>query len=94
MQLVAIKKHMFEILKERYGDNEKFIERIAAAITTKDDYESFGKFITDVYETGFLRAVNEYKEQFTKMGMRVNIVPEEKPKNPSHRIFGQSEKSG
>lgn len=93
-QSIAIKKYLFEVLKERYGKNEKFIERMAATITTKDDYEDLGRLITDIYETGFLKAVNEYKDQFAKIGMRVNVVPEERPRDANSRIFGQSEKSG
>jgi len=83
----AIKKHIFELIKERYSKNEKFIERIASGITTKEDYESLGRLITDLYEAGFLRAVDQYRDQFTKMGMKVNIVAEEQPKDSSSRIF-------
>jgi hypothetical protein len=93
-QSTIIKKYLFEILKERYSKNEKFIERLASFISTKEDFESFGVLITDVFEIGFLRAVNEYKGNFEKLGMKVKIVPEEKPKDPNHRIFNQSEKSG
>lgn len=94
-QSIAIKKYLFEILKERYAKNEKFIDRLASNITTKEDYGDLGSFITDIYEIGFLKAVAEYKEQFEKIGMKVNIVAEEKPKDPNHRIFDQSsEKSG
>lgn len=93
-QSMAIKKYLFEMLKERYGRNERFIERIANLISTKEDYDGLGSLITDIYETGFLKAVNEYKDQFAKMGMKVSVVPEEKPKDAGNRIFGQSEKSG
>lgn len=94
-QSIAIKRYLFEVLKERYGKSEKFIDRLAANVNTKEDYEALGAFVTDIFESGFLKAVNEYKEQFTKLGMRVNIVAEEKPKDPTCRIFGQSsEKSG
>lgn len=86
-QALAIKRYLFELLKERYSRNERFIDRLSSQIMTKEDYENLGIFITDVFETGFLKAMNEYKEQFEKMGMRVNIVAEEKPKDPNHRIF-------
>lgn len=86
-QSIAIKRYLFELLKERYSRNEKFIDRIASQIVTKEDYENLGVFMTDVFETGFLKAVNEYKNQFEKMGMKVNVVPEEKPKDPNNRIF-------
>lgn len=86
-QALAIKRYLFELLKERYSRNERFIDRLSSQIMTKEDYENLGIFITDVFETGFLKAMNEYKEQFEKMGMKVNIVAEEKPKDPNHRIF-------
>lgn len=91
-QSITIKKYLFEILKDKYPKNEKFIDRLASNISTKEDYEGLSMLIADIFETGFLRSVDQYKEQLSKMGMRVNIVPEEKPIN-SKKIFDQ-EKSG
>jgi len=93
-QSTAIKKYLFEILKEKYSKNEKFIDRLTYQINTKEDFESFGIFITDIFESGFLKAFEQYKENFEKLGMKVNIVAEEKPKNSNSKIFNQSEKSG
>lgn len=90
----AIKKYLFELLKGRYVRNEKFIDRISATITTKEDYEALGNLVVDIFETGFMKAVDEYREQFAKMGMKVSIVPDKKPEAKENRIFGQSEKSG
>lgn len=90
----AIKKHIFEMLGDRYARNERFVERLVSNITTKEDYEGVGIFLADLFESGFVRAVDQYKEQFANMGMKVKIVPEEKPRDSSSRIFGQSEKSG
>lgn len=92
-QAITIKKYLFEILKERYPRNEKFIDRLAIGTSTKEDYEGLSMLIADIFETGFLRAVDQYKEHFDKMGMKVNIVSEEKPKN-AKKIFNQDEKSG
>ena len=91
---LSIKRYLFEMLKERYPKNEKFIDRLTSTITTKEDYDGLGSFITDIFELGFVRAVDQYKEQFAKMGMRVNIVPEEGPKQTAKKIFNQDEKSG
>lgn len=91
-QSITIKRYLFEILKEKYTKNEKFIDRLASNISTKEDYEGLSMLIADIFETGFLRAVDQYKEQLTKLGVRVDIVPEQKPIN-SKRIFDQ-EKSG
>jgi hypothetical protein len=91
----AIKKYLFELLKGKYVRNEKFIDRISASITTKEDYESLGSLVVDIFETGFLKAVDEYRGQLAKMGLKVSIVPEKKPNDSSENsIFGQPEKSG
>lgn len=90
----AIKKYLFELLKGRYVRNEKFIDRISAGVNTKEDYEALGSLVVDIFETGFMKAVDEYREQFAKMGMKVNVVPDRKPEANASRIFGQSEKSG
>ena len=89
----AIKKYLFEMLKDKYHRNEKFIDRLSAVVATKDDYESLGALVADLFEAGFLRAVDEYKGQMAKMGMRVNIVADQFPKD-GPKIFDQSEKSG
>lgn len=90
----AIKKYLFELLNGRYVRNEKFIDRISATIVTKEDYEALGSLVVDIFETGFMKAVDEYRDQLAKMGMKVSIVPDRKPSVPESRIFGQSEKSG
>lgn len=90
----AIKKHIFEMIGDRYARNEKFVDRLVSHVSTKEDYDGLGTLLADVFESGFIRAVNQYKDQFAKMGMKVSIVPEEKPRDSSSRIFDQSEKSG
>jgi hypothetical protein len=92
-QAFAVRKYLFDMLKERYARNADYIERMAAGITTKGDYEAIGSLMADVYEAGFVRAVDQYKEQLAKMGMKVNVVAEKTPAK-SIPIFGQSEKSG
>jgi len=77
-QSIAIKKYLFDILKERYNKNEKFIERLSSQTLTKEDYENLGILIADIFELGFLRAVDQYREQLLKMGVKINIIPEKK----------------
>lgn len=92
-QAFAVRKYLFEMLKERYSRNADYIERLSAGVTTKADYEALGSLMADVYEAGFVRAVDQYKEQLARMGMKVSVVPEKvAPKGVP--IFGQSEKSG
>ena len=71
----GIKKLMFEILKDKYHENELVIERLAATVTNPKDYEMMGKLLVTLYEKGFLRAVDEHKEIMKRSGMEVNIVP-------------------
>jgi hypothetical protein len=93
MHSSAIKKYLFEILQGRYQKNERFIDRLSSMIVTKEDYESLGALVADLYETGFLKAVDEYRGQMTKMGLNVSVVAEQKPAKGGKPIF-QSEKSG
>lgn len=92
-QAFAVRKYLFEMLQERYSRNADYIERLSAGVTTKGDYEALGSLMADVYEAGFVRAVDQYKEQLAKMGMKVNVVPEKATPRVAP-IFGQSEKSG
>jgi len=78
-QTFAIKKYMAEILKDKYPTHEVIIERIAVILATARDYEAFGKLIGDLYETAYLKAVNDHKDALAKVGLKVSVVPE-KPK--------------
>ena len=66
---------MFEVLKERYAQNENIIERVGAHLVTEDDVKSFYKLITDVYEKAYLKAVQDHREQLEKAGFAARIVP-------------------
>lgn len=73
-----IKKTMFELMKERYHQNEMIIERIAASLTTENDIKGFFKMVTDIYEMGYLKSVGDHQEQLKKLGLIANIVAEKK----------------
>jgi hypothetical protein len=75
---------MFEVLKERYSKNEDVIERIANALQTSKDIDNFGKLIADIYEMGFLRAVDSYKTELAKLGYNVTVTPT--PPKPDETI--------
>jgi len=79
----VIKKFMFEILKERYPKHEDFLERVGHFIVTDSDIEAFRKFIVDIYEIAYLKAVEDHREQLAKAGLKVKIVPEVKKKDDS-----------
>lgn len=73
-----LKKTMFEVLKERYAQNEQIIERMGTTLLTESDLNSFIKMIGDVYELAYMKAVNDHREQLQKAGLVARIVPSEK----------------
>lgn len=71
-----LKKTMFDILKERYAQNEPVIERLSIALQTEDDLKAFFKMVSDVYELAYLKSVNDHKEQLQKAGLVARIIPD------------------
>ena len=69
-----LKKTMYEFLKHRYAENEDIIERIGHQLVTDKDAKAFMKLMMDVYETGYVTAVDQHKEQLAKIGVKVSIV--------------------
>ena len=88
-----IKRFAHQFLQERYAKHEKYLDRIASQIGTEEDLESFSKLLLDIFESGFMKAFEEYKEQLNRLGYKLQIKPEEIPKK-TEPIFPQSEKSG
>ena len=70
----ALKKTMFEVLKERYQQNEQIIDRIGVSLTTESDVSGFMKLVSDIYEIAYLKSVNDHKEQLQKMGITSKVV--------------------
>lgn len=73
-----LKKTMFDVLQERYSQNEPVIERLGAALQTEADLQHFFKLVSDIYEMAYLKAVNDHKEQLKKAGFAAKIVPSNK----------------
>lgn len=79
----TLKKWFHELLKEKYIPHDHIVDRVAPSLVTEKDMEDFGKLIVEVYEKGYLKAVEDYREQFEKMGVKINIVAERPtPKSP------------
>jgi len=63
------------MLKDRYPKNEDIISRLSTAIQTDKDLENFAGFVADLWEMGFLRAVDNYRTELAKVGYNVKVVP-------------------
>lgn len=70
-----IKRTMFELLQEKYQSNEQIIERVAVSLATEKDIADFLKFTVDLYESAYMRAVKDHREQLEKVGLVANIRP-------------------
>lgn len=83
-----IKKYLFDVLKERYHSNEAFIDRLSSIIHTSEDIEGLGKLVSDLYELGYLKSVEDHKEMLSKRGLKATIKPEVSVEmEDKHRIF-------
>jgi hypothetical protein len=72
----TLKKWLVELLKEKFSPHDAIADRVATALVTEKDMEAFGKLMIDVYEKGYLKAVEDYRTQFEKLGVRINVVAE------------------
>lgn len=73
--LNALRKHLAQILNERYPQRQEIVERLGSVIHTQKDFEEFGKLIVDLYELGYLKAVKDYQAELDRLGYNVKIVP-------------------
>ena len=74
----AFKKTMFEVLRERYAVNESIVDRLSVALATDTDMNEFLKLVADIYETAYIKAVDDQREQLAKVGLSARIVPSQK----------------
>lgn len=90
----VIRKHLFDILKDKYPAEDDIVDRIAKSLITQKDMEAFGSLIGSLYMAGFMEAVEQNKAMFEKLGHKVEIsLPTETTPKKHKRIFPQ-EKSG
>lgn len=76
-----VQKSMFELLKERYAKHEDIIERVAVSLMTDKDIQHFLQLQLELFEIGYLRSVEDHREQLAKMGIKASVVhPDQKSK--------------
>jgi len=71
----VLKKWLGELLKERYQQHDQIADRVAASLITESDLEQFGKLMTEIFDLGYTKAINDYREQFEKLGVQIKIIP-------------------
>lgn len=76
---VYFKKYLFEILKSKYPKNEKLVDRVLHYMTD-EDLKDFSSLVTDIYESAYLKCVEDHKKSLEKVGYKVNVVSENSTK--------------
>ncbi|RDJ35484.1 MAG: hypothetical protein DWQ19_11755 [Crenarchaeota archaeon] len=88
----SVKKFIYELIgPERYINHDPIVGLLAKNVSTAEEYEQLGKFIAEVYEAGYMRAVEEHDKELKKLGLKTTIKKTE-PQGQGPSIF-QSEKS-
>lgn len=70
----TLKKWFHDLLGESYAPHDTAIERVATALTTDRDVEDFGKLMTQVFEKGYRKAVEDYRKEAERLGLTVTVV--------------------
>jgi hypothetical protein len=74
---LLIRNYMLQILgQEKFLKHQAFIERLAAALPTSADVQEFGQIAVALYENGYYKALNDYREKFQKLGYDVSVKHE------------------
>lgn len=76
----AVKKFIVQLLGAKCNPHERIVDQISRAVYNEKDYEDFGKFIAEVYEAGYMRAIDEHTAELTRLGLKVTLKMIEKPK--------------
>lgn len=88
---IGLRKHFYEILKDKAPAHKDIVEKITSQVTTERDFEEVGGLIVAIYEAGFASGVRESRGMLEKLGYKVQIVskPTSESDNASSRIFKQ-----
>lgn len=73
--LFTIKKWFQQLIGSSFANHNDVIERVASSLVTKKDLEDFGKMINQVYDSGYRKALEDYRSQIEKLGVKVTIAP-------------------
>lgn len=69
----TLKKWFVELLGSDYAPHDTIIERVSGSLQTEKDVEDFGKLIGQVYEKAYRKAVEDYKVEVERLGLKVSI---------------------
>ena len=71
----TLKQWLYQLLKDNYPKHESMADRVSTVLITQQDLEDFGAMLTQVFECGYRKAVEDYAEEAAKKGLTVKVVP-------------------
>lgn len=78
----TLKKWLIELLQERYVPHDTIVERVSTSLATDQDVTDFGSLITQIYESGYRKAVEDYRSQMEQLGIKVTVGPQTTTRSP------------
>ena len=70
----TLKRWFYELLHQKYAGHDNIVERVSTSLITDKDVEDFGRLVSEVYEAGYRRAVQDYQVQAEKLGIKIEVV--------------------
>lgn len=70
----TLKTWLTQMLQQKFEPHESIVERVAPSLTTDSDLKSFSALMGEIFQAGYMRAVNDYRVQLEKHGMKINVV--------------------
>lgn len=68
---------MLQLLgSEKYEKHRSFIERLSLTLQTQSDLEDFANIMIGLFEGGYFKALNDYKDQLQKLGYQITVSRE------------------
>lgn len=73
-QKIAAQKYCHKLLGDaRYPKYHELMQRISSQIITQKDALDFATMLAEIYEVGFLKAVEDYKKEVEKHGFKIEF---------------------
>lgn len=73
----AILQYAQQLMKERYANYHDTILRASSTFVTQQEALKFAKMLVEIFEAGYLKAVEDYKKQVEAHGLQIKIKAEE-----------------
>jgi len=73
-----LKKLLGDILGGKAMPYLDLIDRVSVPLVTEADLTLFNRLLVEIYEVGYLKAVEDHKAKLAELGFKVAVVPQTK----------------